>query len=105
VGIAELGVHFLQLLMRQLQEAVDQAEFVHHLKRRGMHGVAAKIPEEIRVLFQHDRLDTGAAEQIAQHHAGRPAADDAAPGFYRARRLPFGGSASVHDFAPTWRGP
>ncbi len=48
-----IAVHFLQLLMRQFQESVDQAEFVHHLKRRGMHGVAAKIPEKIGVFFQH----------------------------------------------------
>ena len=62
---AELAVHLLQFLMRQLQEAVDQAEFIHHLQRRGMHGVAAKIPEEIGVLFQHHGVDAGAPQQIA----------------------------------------
>ena len=85
LGAAEQAVHFLQLLVRQFQKFVDQAEFMHHLQRRGMHGIAAKIPEEIGVLFQHHRLDAGAAEQIAEHHAGRAAADDAAAGIYRAR--------------------
>ena len=73
--------------MRQFQEAVDQAEFVHHLQRRGMHGVAAKIAEEIGVLLQHHDIDPGAPQQIAEHHAGRPAADDAATHCHRARRF------------------
>ena len=81
-GAAEHAVHLLQLLMRQLQEAVDQPEFVHHLQGRGMHGVAAKIAEEIGMLFQHHDIDPGAPEQISQHHAGGPAADDAAADFH-----------------------
>ena len=68
---------FCNPLMRQLQESVDQPEFVHHLQCRGMHGVAAEITEEIGVLLQHHDLDAGAAKQIAEHHAGRAAADDA----------------------------
>ena len=85
-GAAELAVHLLQSLVRKFQKSVDQAEFIHHLQRRGMHGVAAEIAEEIGVLFQHDRFDSGAPEQIAQHHAGRPAADDAAAGVEGALR-------------------
>ncbi len=64
--------------MRQFQKPVAQPELIHHLQGRGMHGVAAKIAEEIRMLFQHHDIDAGAAEQIAEHHAGGPAADDAA---------------------------
>ena len=63
--------------MRQLQEVVDQAEFVHHLQGRGVHGVAAKIAKEVGVLFEHDGIDAGAPEQVAEHHAGGSAADDA----------------------------
>ena len=37
-----------------------------------MNGIAAKIAQEIAVLFQHH--DPGARQQIPQHHAGRPAA-------------------------------
>ena len=75
--IAELAVHLLQLLMWDLQETVDQPQLVHYLQGRGVNRVAAKIPEEIGVLFQHYRLDTGAAQQVTQHHARRPAADNA----------------------------
>src|SRR5271169_5625084 len=85
--------------MRKLQEPVDQAQFVHDLQRRGMHGITTKITEEVGVLFQNHRLDAGAAEQVAQHHAGRTAADDAAAGFYRARWLSLSGCALVHDLA------
>ena len=98
--LAELAVHLLQPLMRKFQESVDQAEFVHHLQRRGMHGVAAKIAEEIGMFLQHDRIDAGAAQQIAQHHAGRTAADDAAPGGDGARRRSFPRRAGVHDLLP-----
>lgn len=44
--IAKLAVQRLQLLMRHFQKAVDQAQFVHHLQGRGMHGVAAKIAKK-----------------------------------------------------------
>ena len=43
-----------------------------------MDGVAAEIPQEIRVLFQHDDRHTGAGQQESEHHPGRAAADDAA---------------------------
>lgn len=77
---AKQAVHHLQALVRQLQEPIDQAELVHHLERRGMHGVAAKVAEEIRMPLQHHDVDAGASQEIAEHHAGRPAADDATSG-------------------------
>src|SRR5450755_2344581 len=43
-----------------------------------MHGIAAKIAQKIRVLFQYQGLYAGAPQQIAEHHAGRTTADDAA---------------------------
>ena len=42
-----------------------------------MDGVAAEIAQEVVMLLEDDRLDAGAGEQKARHHAGRPAADDA----------------------------
>ena len=60
-----------------------------------MHGVAAEIPEEIGVLFQHQRLDAGATQEISEHHAGRTAADDAAA--CAAMRRPVRGSTRIHD--------
>ena len=38
--------------MRSLQERIEKSEFVHHLQRRGMDGVAAEVPQEISVLFE-----------------------------------------------------
>ena len=99
-SLAELSVHGLQPLMRKFQESVDQAEFIHHLQRRGMHRVAAKIPEEVGVFFQHHDIDPGASKQIAQHHARRATADDAASRGDAARWRWVLRRACVHDFAP-----
>ena len=78
--VADLGGEPLQLLVRALQEVVQQAELAHHLQRRRMHGVAPEIPQEIGVLLKHHDIDAGPRQQVAQHHAGRPAAGDAAGG-------------------------
>ncbi len=43
-----------------------------------MNGVAAKIAQEIGVLFQHHYIDSGASEQKAAHHSRGTAAHDAA---------------------------
>ena len=75
---ADLEGQARHLLVRHLEEFVEQAELVHQLERRGMNGVAAEVAEEILVLLQHDDVDAGAGEQKAEHHAGRPAAGDAA---------------------------
>ena len=66
------------LLMRPFQELFEQTKLVHDLERRGMDGVAAKVAQEVRVLFQHHHLDAGACQQIAEHHAGGSASGDAA---------------------------
>jgi hypothetical protein len=44
-----------------------------------VNGVAAKVAQEIRVLFEHYCINPGASEKQAKHHPRRPAADDAAP--------------------------
>jgi hypothetical protein len=49
-----------------------------------VHGVAAKVAEEVGVLFKDKRIDPCASEQVAEHHAGGAAADDAAARRYRA---------------------
>ncbi|BEV44011.1 hypothetical protein CRBSH125_01940 [Afipia carboxidovorans] len=64
--------------MRDLEKVIQQPEFVHHLQRRRMHGVTAKIAEEIGMFLQNEGFDAGAAEEIAEHHPGRAAAYDAA---------------------------
>ena len=78
--VADLTAQPLDLLVRQLEELVEQPELVHQLQRRGMDGVAAKVAQEIRVLLEHDDIDAGAREQEAEHHPGRSAAGDAASG-------------------------
>ena len=75
---ADLTDQRLDLLMRQFQELVDQAQFAHQLERRRMNRVAAEIAEEIRVLLQHHDVDAGAREQESEHHSRGPAAGDAA---------------------------
>jgi hypothetical protein len=64
-----------------------------------MHRVATKIPEEVGMFLQHQRFDTGAPQQISQHHAGGTTADNAASGVYRAPGRSLWRSARVHDLA------
>ncbi len=84
-GIAEDAGEVTRLLVRQLEKFVEQPELVHHLERRRVDGVAAEIAQEIAMLLQHHHVDTGAGEQIAEHHAGRSAAGDRAGGLDRLR--------------------
>ncbi len=76
--VADLGRKRGLGLMRQAQERVEQPEFVQHLQGRGVDRVAAEVAQEIGVLFQHQHIDSGAGQQIAQHHPGWPASGDAA---------------------------
>jgi hypothetical protein len=57
-----------------------------------MHRIAAKIAEEVGVLFEHDHRHALARQQIAQHHARRSAARNAA-----------GGPIGFHSLAPRHR--
>ena len=77
---ADLRGQRFDLLMRQLQELVEQAQFVHELERRGMNRVAAEIAEEIGVLLQHHDTNARARQQESEHHSGGTAAGDAALG-------------------------
>jgi len=77
--VAEEAGEARQLVMRQPQEFLEQAELVHHRERRGMDGVAAEITQEVAVLLQHHDRHARPRQQEAQHHARGPAAHDAAP--------------------------
>jgi hypothetical protein len=66
------------LLVRQLQEVFEQPEVIQDRQRRRVDGVAAKVTQEVVVLFEDGRLHAGAREQVAEHEAGRAAAGDAA---------------------------
>ena len=84
--VADLGGEAPHLVVRALQELVQQAQLAHHFQRGRMHGVTPEIPQEIGVLLKHDHIDAGARQQIAQHHARRAAAGDAAAGGELAHR-------------------
>jgi hypothetical protein len=71
---AYLSTELAYFLMRQFQKLFEESELVHHFERRWMHSVAAKITQEIGVLFEHDRLDARTREQKAEHHSGGAAA-------------------------------
>ena len=45
-----------------------------------MNGVAAKVAQEVGVLLEHDDVDAGARQQVAEHEPARAAADDTAAG-------------------------
>ena len=68
------------LLVRECEELVEEAELVEELERGGMDGVAAEVAEEVFVLFEHGDVDAGAGEEEAEHDAGGASADDAAGG-------------------------
>ena len=74
---SELGDEARNLLMRQLQELVQQAEVIQHLHGRRMNGIATEITQEIRMLLEHDGLDTGTRQQETQHQPSRPATGNA----------------------------
>jgi hypothetical protein len=76
--LADLGGELPYLLMRQGEEGLEPAQLVHDLERGGVDGVSPEVAQEIRVLLEDDDRDAGAAEQKAEHHAGRPAPGDAA---------------------------
>ena len=70
------AVQRAHLVVRALQESIEQPELAQQLERRGMNRVAAEIAEEVGMLFEHCDAAAGAREQQARHHPRRPAADD-----------------------------
>src|SRR5215475_5194101 len=74
--VLELDLHPPQFLMRQPQEFIEHPKLMHQLQCGGMDGVATKIAEEVRVLFEHDHLNACAGEQKSKHHSCRAAADN-----------------------------
>jgi hypothetical protein len=64
--------------VRQLVQAVGEANLVEYFQRRWMNRVAAEIAVEVGVRLEQADPDTGAREQQGQHHPARSAADDAA---------------------------
>ena len=63
-------------VMRTRQEPAQHPQLGQNFHGRGVHGVAAKIAQEITVFFQDQHVDPGAGEQQASQHSGWPAAHD-----------------------------
>jgi hypothetical protein len=63
-AVAE-GPELRRLLMRQLQQIVQQPQLVHHFERRGMDRVAAEVAQKVGVLLQHQHVHAGARQQQA----------------------------------------
>src|SRR5271165_1977198 len=59
------------------EELVEQAELIHQLQRGGMDRVAAKIAEEVFVLFEYGDGESGPGQQQAEHDTCWASADDA----------------------------
>src|ERR1700733_7544757 len=85
--VVDEGRDLRELLMGMAQEVVDNAEFVHELKRGGGKGVSAKATQEICMLFEDNYVDTGTRQEEADHHAGGTAPSNATAGFDRFRFL------------------
>ena len=92
-AFAKVRLDLGDLLMRLLEEFVEQTKLVHEFERGRMDGVAAEIAEEVLVFFEHENFDAGASEQKSQHHTRRAAAHDATAGMngFSAGRLFFHG--------------
>ncbi len=86
--IADLRGQPFDLLMRELQKFFEQAKLEHQLQRGRMDRVAAEIAKEVGMLFQHHHVNAGAGQEKAEHHPGRAAARNAAPGDDRCVRHP-----------------
>jgi hypothetical protein len=68
------------LLVRPFQELFEQTKLVHHLKCRGMNGIAPEVAQEIGVLLQNEDLDSGPRQQIPQHYPSGATAGDTTAG-------------------------
>src|SRR5262245_463884 len=93
--IVELYLHPAQFLMRQPQELIEHPQFMQQLPGGRMDGVAAKIAEEVPVLFKDYHLNAGAGQQQPKHHPGRAAADNTTRCMFRRH---------LSSYKPTYNG-
>src|SRR5580704_14932212 len=62
VEIADARADRCYLLVRKLEQAVEQTQFVHYVEGRRVDSVTTKIPEEVIVLFENRYLDACARQ-------------------------------------------
>ena len=53
----------LELVVRKREKVVEPTQLVKKFQRRRMHGIAAKIAEEVRIFLQDDHVDAGTRQQ------------------------------------------
>jgi hypothetical protein len=80
--IFDLSGEGIKLLMGTPQKFIQQTQFIYHFKSRRMNRIAAKIAQEISVLFEHCDFDSRPREQKTQHHSGGTSACNAAANIY-----------------------
>jgi hypothetical protein len=76
LAVGDAGGERADLVVRPLQELVEEAELAKDLERRGMNGISAEITEEIGMLLEHLHGAAGEGEEQARHDSGRTAASD-----------------------------
>jgi hypothetical protein len=65
-GISDYQPNGLHLPVRQLQEILQEPEFFEHFQSRRVYRVAAKIAEEILMLFEHRNLDPLTCQKVSK---------------------------------------
>ncbi|GMA93937.1 hypothetical protein GCM10025881_07610 [Pseudolysinimonas kribbensis] len=78
-GAVEHDVESRDAVVPDRLEPVADAELVDDVERRGVHGVAAEVAQEVGVLLEHHHVDAGARQPDPEHHAAGAAARDHAP--------------------------
>jgi hypothetical protein len=78
ITLRDGGADVVHFSVRELKEFLQQTELVHELEGRRMDRVTAKIAQKIRVLFEHDNVNSGAGQEKCEHHSRRATASDTA---------------------------
>src|ERR1700731_1203361 len=78
VGTFDASPEFTHLIVRQRKKFLQQSELKENVERGGMDRIAAKVPQEVGVLFDDDDFDAGTRQEKSEHHASRPSTHDAA---------------------------
>src|SRR5579864_2809450 len=75
---AHLSGKFAYLLMRELQKFVQNTQLIHQFKSGRVNRVAAKVAQEIRMLFENVYIHADLCKQVSQHNSGGASSADAA---------------------------
>jgi hypothetical protein len=76
VAAADQPLNVVHLVVRPLEQPVEQAQLREYPQSRGMDGVAAKVAQEVAMLLEHRHRNARPGEEQARDHARRPPADD-----------------------------